>query len=176
MQTMSQEIWDVSFMACQPSEHYTCQVCQWPEIAEVEQWHRIWRLLRAHWNTGWLRPVGPLTLMAARSFYIFFPTSFCGPFVFGSVPPASSSCRLLLLCLRFVFDTPSLSHHLSHTSLSHTILNTPSFTHHLSHTRTHLCRTPSFTHTHLFVTHHLSHTSFSHTFVTHHLLHTLDKK
>ena len=152
---MSQEIWDVSFMACQPSEHYTCQVCQWPEIAEVEQWHRIWRPLRAHWNTGWLRPVGPLTLMAARSFYIFFPTSFCGAFVFGSVPPASSSCRLLLLCLRFVFDTPSLSHHLSHTSLSHTIFNTPSFTHHLSHTT--------------FVTHYLSHT---HTSLSHTIFHT----
>ena len=59
---------------------------------------------------------------------------------------------------------PSLTHHLSHTTLSHTIFDTPSFTHHL-------CHTPSFTH-------HLSHTvfgtpSFIHIFVNHHLSHTI---
>ena len=94
--------------------------------------------------------------------------------------------------------TPSLTHHLCHTTLSHTIFYTPSltpslthhlfvtpsFTHHVSHTtlshtifHTQLCHTQSFTHN--FVTHHLSHTNFvthhlSHTkFVTHHLLHTI---
>ena len=88
--------------------------------------------------------------------------------------------------------TPSLTHHLSHTTLSPTIFDTPSFTpslthhlshhfvtHHLSHTtwshttlshtsfHTQLCHTPSFTHTQL------CHTlSFTHNFVTHHLWHT----
>ena len=85
--------------------------------------------------------------------------------------------------------TPSLTHHLSHTTLPPTIFDTPSFTpslthhlshhfvtHHLSHTtwshttlshtsfHTQLCHTPSFTHTQL------CHTlSFTHNFVTHHL-------
>ena len=90
-----------------------------------------------------------------------------------------------------IFDTPAfahnlVTHHLSHTTLSHTIFHTPSFTRHpwqaifhitLSHTIFH---TPSFTH-HLwhtiFVTHHLSHTIFHtplcHTpSLTHHLSHT----
>ena len=70
---------------------------------------------------------------------------------------------------------PSLTHPLSHTTLSHTIFHTPSFTpnfvtHHLSRTIFHtpLCHPPS-------LTHHLSHTTLSHTpsfthhFVTHHL-------
>ena len=89
-------------------------------------------------------------------------------------------------------DTPSFTHHLSHTifvtyhlshtTLSHTIFHTPSFTpifvtYHLSHTTfwhtifhtpsvTYHLDTPSFTH-HLshtiFVTYHLSHTTLSHT-------------
>ena len=60
-----------------------------------------------------------------------------------------------------IFDTPPLTHHLSHhfvphhlshTTLSHTIFAHTIFdTHHLSHT---LCHTPSLTHT-IFVTHHL---------------------
>ena len=96
-----------------------------------------------------------------------------------------------------IFHTPSLTHHLSHTTLSHTIFHTPSFTHtfvthHLWH---HIfdTHTPSFTHRHrqfshtIFhtqlchtpsdssLTHLLSHTTLSHTifhhtiFVTHHL-------
>ena len=73
------------------------------------------------------------------------------------------------------------THHLSHTSLSHTILNTQhlqhtSLLHSLSHTifATHpLSHTHTRTHTHNFVTrnivtHHLSHTIF----VTHHLSNT----
>ena len=75
-----------------------------------------------------------------------------------------------------MFPTRSFTHHLSHTTLSHTIFHTQ------------LCRTPSLTHhfvTHNFVTHHLSHTTlspsltpnFAHTifhtyFVAHHLSHT----
>ena len=95
------------------------------------------------------------------------------------------------------------THHLSHTTLSHTIFHTPSFTHHLcntpslthhlSHTIFHTpsFSTPFFTHhfvTHHFVTHHLSphhlpHTIFQHTVFhtqlwlchthTHHLWHTI---
>ena len=54
--------------------------------------------------------------------------------------------------------------HLSHTSLSHTIFH--GFTHHLPHTHT-------IFHTHNFVTHHLSH-PLSHTiFVTLHLSHNI---
>ena len=84
-----------------------------------------------------------------------------------------------------------VTHHLSHTTLSHTIFHTPSltlfqdsFTHHLCHTtcfthylshtlfhtqlcHTQLCHTPP-------LTHHLSHTTLSHTiFVTQHLSHTI---
>ena len=117
----------------------------------------------------------------------------CVGFLFWFCIPGASS-RLLL--------PPPVTHHLSHTILSHTIFHiqlchTPSFTHnfvnhHLSHTtlshtifHTQLCHTPSFTYN--FVTHHLSHTtlsttifpiqlchtpSFTPTFVTHHLSHT----
>ena len=71
-----------------------------------------------------------------------------------------------------IFDTTSLTHTISHTP-SKTIFHTPPFTHHLSHTifHTQLCHTPSFT------TRSLSHTIFHHTifhadsFVTHHLPH-----
>ena len=86
-------------------------------------------------------------------------------------------------------DTPYLTQHLSHTTLSHTIFDTPlchppSLTHHLSHTTlshtifdTPLCHTPALTHPlsrTIFVAHHLSHTifhtpSFTPSFVTHHL-------
>jgi len=50
---------------------------------------------------------------------------------------------------------PGVTHHLSHTPLSHTIFHTPSLTHPLSQDSFahHLCHTPSFTHR--FVTHHL---------------------
>ena len=93
--------------------------------------------------------------------------------------------------------TPSLTHHLSHTTLSHTtlshtIFHTPSSTHHLSaHHFSHttlshtIFYTPSFTHhfvtqhlsphhfvTHHFVTHHLSHTTLSHTLFHTQLSHT----
>ena len=40
--------------------------------------------------------------------------------------------------------TPSFTHHLSHTALSHTIFRTPSFTHIIFHTQ--LCYTPFFLH------------------------------
>ena len=73
-----------------------------------------------------------------------------------------------------IFHTPSLTHHLSHTTLSHTIFDTPSLTHHLSHT------TLSHTifHTPLCHTPSLSPTifqtpSFTHNFLTHHLSHTV---
>ena len=85
--------------------------------------------------------------------------------------------------LALVSQTIFVTHHLSHTTLSHTIFHTPSLTHPLSHpTLSHtIFDTPSFTHH--FVTHHLSHAIF-HTqlchipsltrdFVTHHLSHTI---
>ena len=76
-----------------------------------------------------------------------------------------------------IFHTPSLthplshttlSHTISHTTLSHTIFHTPSLTHHLSHTSfphtpslsPTIFQTPSFTHNS--VTHHLSHTVTDH--------------
>ena len=76
------------------------------------------------------------------------------------------------LRLVFIFSGVNLktfvTHHLRHTTLSHTIFHTPlchtpSFTNHLSPTQ--LCHTPSLTHhlSHHFVTHHLSHTTLSHT-------------
>ena len=74
---------------------------------------------------------------------------------------------------RTIFPTPSFTHHLSHTTLSHTIFHTqlcrtPSLTHHFV---TPLCHTPSFTHN--FVTHHLLHTIFDTQLCTHHLSHIL---
>ena len=87
-----------------------------------------------------------------------FPTSLCGVLAFDSV---SRLLRLLLLPP----PPPPLCH-------------TPSFTHHLSHT---IFLTPS--HSHNFVTHHLTHATLSHTifltpshshnFVSHHLSHTI---
>ena len=97
-----------------------------------------------------------------------------------------------------IFHTPSTpsfthnfaTHHLSHTTLSHTIFHTPlchtpSFTHHLwhtifvstlSHTINTIFHTPSLTHhlSHTTLSHTIFHTpSFTHTFVTHHLWHTI---
>ena len=78
------------------------------------------------------------------------------------------------LALAGRLDTPSSTHHLSHTPLYHT----PSVTHHVvtdhvSHT---IFDTPSFTHTTL--SHTISHTTLSHTIfhtpsLTHHLSHTV---
>ena len=56
-----------------------------------------------------------------------------------------------------IFDTSSFTHHLSHTTLSHSIFHTPSLTRTLSHTIFH---TPS-------LTHHLSHTIFHTPSLTH---------
>ena len=103
-------------------------------------------------------------------------SSRCGVLVFDSV-----SRRLLLL---LVLRRLRVIHHLSRTTLAHTIFHTqlchtplchtPSFTHLLSHTtfsHTQLCHTPSYTHN--FATHHLSHTQLCHTpSFTHHLSHT----
>ena len=72
-----------------------------------------------------------------------------------------------------IVQTPSFTHHLCQPSMSTTIFHTPSFTQHLSHTISH---TPSLTH--IFVNHHISRTifytpSFTHIFVNHHLSHTI---
>ena len=138
------------------------------------------------------------------------PTSLCVVLAFDSV---SRLLRLLLLRrLRLhyvthhlshsIFLTPSFSHHLTHTTLSHTVsltqlCLTPSFSHHVTHTTlshtifltpfshtislTQLCHTPSFTRN--FVTHRLTHATLSdtifltpchsHNFVSHHLSHTI---
>ena len=102
-----------------------------------------------------------------RRSLIFFPTSLCGVFVFGSEsrPAASSS------------SSSSSAHRLCHTQLCHTILShTISYTQRChtqrNHTHTHTSFTHNFvTHTHFFthnfVTH--THTPFFHThnFVTH---------
>ena len=64
----------------------------------------------------------------------FCPQLCVGLLFLRSVPPAYSPAS----------SASSASSSLSHTSLSHTIFHT------------HLCHTPSFTVTHLFVTHHLS--------------------
>ena len=75
------------------------------------------------------------------------------------------------------FVTPSLSHttfthYLSHTTVSHTIFDTPSFTHHLSHTIfvIPLCHTPS---SHIIFLTTLSHAIFHTPSLTHHLLRTI---
>ena len=111
---------------------------------------------------------------------LFFPATLCGVLVFRSVPPVFRLSRPHLF----------VTHHLSHTSLSHAIFVTQFVTHtHLlcrtiCHTK--LCHTPSSTYifaTHHFATHNLPHTSLSHTifhtqlchthnFVAHHLSHT----
>ena len=86
----------------------------------------------------------------------------------------------LRLSSHTIFHQHFVTHHLSHTSLSHThFCHTTSFSHHLSPT---LCNTPSLshtifhtifhTHTHPCHTQHLSHTIFHQRFVTHHLCHT----
>ena len=118
-----------------------------------------------------------------------FPTTLCGVLDFRSVPPvfrlsrpsAASLSHTIFhtqICHTQLCHTPSstyifVTHHLSHTTLSHTHTT-------LSHTIFHT-QTPSFTHlfenlshtVYLFVTHHLSHTCLSHTlFHTHPLSHT----
>ena len=60
------------------------------------------------------------------------------------------------LCQALSFTHNFVTHHLSHTALSHTSLS-PTTLSHTSFTH-HLCQTLSFTHN--FVTHHLSHTIF----------------
>ena len=66
-----------------------------------------------------------------------------------------------------ILNTLTLTHHLSHTALSHTILHkrfchTLSFTHHQHHlSHKTLPHTPSFTH--LYVTHYFSHTTLLYT-------------
>ena len=68
--------------------------------------------------------------------------------------------------LRHIICVTPSTHHLSHTSLSHTIFVIPSFTH--------IFVIPSFTH--IFVipsfTHHLSHTTLSHTTLSHTIFQT----
>ena len=105
----------------------------------------------------------------------------CQVWHLGTSTCVSRLLRLLLrrLRLHFVTHTPSFTHHLTHTTLSHTIFLTPSdshnfvFSHHLAHT--------TLSHT-ISLTRHLTHTTLSHTifltpsrshnFVTHHLTHT----
>ena len=74
------------------------------------------------------------------------------------------------LCHTPSFTHNFVTHHIFHTQLCHKPSFTHSFTHHLSHTtlshtifHTQLCHSPSFTH--IFVNHHLSHTIF-HNLVT----------
>ena len=117
-----------------------------------------------------------------------FSPHLCVVLVFDSVFRSLLPLLRLLRRLRVI-------HHLSHTTLSHTIFHihnfvthhlshqlchTPSFTHQLCHTPSfthHLCHPPSFTHTTLSPTifhTQLSHTSsFTHNFVTHHLSNTI---
>ena len=86
--------------------------------------------------------------------------------VVASLSAVPQSCRTplpnqYLDCMLLAVYTHT--HHLSHTTLSHTIFHTPTLSHTIFHTQ--LCHTLSFTHN--FVTHYLSHT-----IVTHHLSHT----
>ena len=107
------------------------------------------------------------------SIFLYFPHVCVWGFVFDSVSRSRSRPPRTLY----------FTHHLCHTTLSHTLSFTHNVvTHHLSHTtlshtifHTHLCHTPSFTHnfvTHNFVTHHLSHTTLSHTIFHTQLCHT----
>ena len=143
----------------------------------------------------------------------FSPTTLCGVLVFDSVsrvpPPPHLPPPLLQLCQPPSFPYNFVTHQLPHQQLCHTPSHTPCFTpnfvnHHLSQTtlshtiqlcqppslstifHTQLCQPPSFPYN--FVTHHLSHPALSHTifhlhtqlcqppsfpynFVTHHLSH-----
>ena len=84
------------------------------------------------------------------------------PLCVAGVALGDTHLRFAWQAWRLATSTVTLRGHLSHTTLSHTQLH---------HTHTQICHTPSFTH--LFVTHHLSRTTFSRTiFVTHHLSHT----
>ena len=116
------------------------------------------------------------------SIFLYFPHVCVWGFVFDSVSRSRSRPPRTLY----------FTHHLCHTTLSHTLsftqrCHTPSFTHnfvthHLSYTtlshtifhtqlcHTQLCHTPSFTHH--FVTHHLSHTTLSHAVFHTQLCHT----
>ena len=79
-----------------------------------------------------------------------------------------------------IFDTPSfthnfVTHHLLRTTLSQTIFHRPSFTDHLSHTHTTLSHTifhHTIFHTQLCHTTSFATPSFTHHFVTHYLSHT----
>ena len=110
----------------------------------------------------------------------FFPASLRVGFLFSILYPAgspssSSSSSSGASSHKFVFVNHPLSH--THTSLSYAIFHTPTLsptiphtqlcytssfthvTHHLSishRLHIHLCQLPSLTHTHNFVTHHLS--------------------
>ena len=75
--------------------------------------------------------------------------------------------------------TPSLTHHLLHTTLSHTIFDTPhchtpSLTRHLSHTTlSHtIYQTPSFTHNFDTHTHSIFHTQLCNATLSHTIFHT----
>ena len=89
----------------------------------------------------------------------FFPTSLCGVLIFDSVS------RLLPLS-----HNNFVTHHLSHTTLSHIIFHTHTPLSHNNFVTLHLCHTSSFTHN--FVTHLLSHTTLSHIIFHTHLCHT----
>ena len=88
-------------------------------------------------------------------FLILYPTSS------ASSPAASNLSHTIFVTpsftRNFVIHHHFVTHHLSQTTLSHTIFHPPSLTHQL-------CHPPSFT-----FTHHLCHTIF----VTHHLCHTI---
>ena len=142
-------------------------------------WWRAWAGFSRRWRRGTLR--GRRGDLVTSTFVSrgnrgtwSHPPSFC-------VAAVALMALGWLWCHSRLVHTPSLSHtifthHLSHTSLSHTIF----VRHHLSHTtlshtichtqlcHTHLCPTPSLTHN--FVTHHLSHTTLSHPTFTHHFV------
>ena len=79
-------------------------------------------------------PGGPLLISRGSAFLPFFPTSWCGVLVFDSV---SHLLRLLARRLE------SFTHHLCHTIFHTQLRHTPSLSRHLSHTT--LSYTPSHT-------------------------------
>ena len=133
---------------------------------------RLWRrgTLRGRRGTWWHPPSFHVAGVALGHIYVGFAWQ-------GTISHPPSFCVAGV--------TPSLTHPLSHTTLSHTIFRTPhptlsptifhapSFTHHFV---THHLRHTIF-HTQLCHTHHLSHTTLSHTIFdtpsfTHHLCNT----
>ena len=107
--------------------------------------------------------------------FLFFPHIVCVGFLFmilhlSRLRPASASSSAPSLSPQLCHHN-FVTHHLSHTTLSHTFFQTQFFTRNfvthslshttLSHTHTQLCHTLSFTHN--FVMHSLSHTTLSHT-------------